>query len=429
MATKVIMPALGMAQETGKIIEWLKSEGDSVVKGEPIISIETDKVTVEIEANASGQLSSILARNGDDVPVGEVIAWITAPGEVSPHSAAQVVQQANPSTSQRHSGPPLNASLTPVAARVAAAHNIDPRLVPSTGGRVQKADVLSYLDRREQMSATHALYPASPKARRGAQEHGLDISVLTGSGPDGAVLSIDVADALARVSSGTVTASHPTPLPVMWRVMADRVSASWRDIPHFHLIRDVNAETLTGWYKSLQGQSPKITYTDLLVKLVALTLVKHPRMNSSWQNNGIVQNERIGIGIAVAVEDGLLVPVIPDADRLPLRDIASRRQAVVARALAGTLGVEDVHGGTFTISNLGMYGVDGFSAIINPPNSGILAVGRIADRVVPVNGVPSIRPMMTLNVACDHRVLDGARAAEFLGTLIGLIENPLSGIY
>jgi pyruvate dehydrogenase E2 component (dihydrolipoamide acetyltransferase) len=304
-------------------------------------------------------------------------------------------------------------------------------VLKSDGSRVQKADVLSYLE--SQKTAATTLFPASPKARRTALEHGLDVRAIRGSGPDGAVLTDDVMKAMTAAPTEppteTAEAANPAQLSPLWRVMAERISRSWREIPHFHLARDVDAAALVGWYESLQGQPTKITYTDLIAKLVALALVKHPRFNASWQNENIIYHERVGIGLAVAVEDGLVVPVILDADRLPLRDIASQRQGVISRALAGTLTVEDVQGVTFTISNLGMYGIDSFSAIINPPNSAILAVGRIAERVVPLKGVPTVRLMMTLTIACDHRVIDGARAAEFLATLAGFIENPLTGIY
>lgn len=421
------MPALGMAQESGKIIEWLKSEGDAIVKGEPLISIETDKVTVEIEATVSGILSGISAYNGDDVPVGNIIAWITAPGEAIPETASIGAASSPMPEMPRRSGegqyPQVSVPvLTPVAARVAAAHNIDPQTLKSDGNRVQKADVLSYLE--SQQTA------ASPKARRMAQEQGLDVRSMRGSGPDGAVLTQDVMKAIAdsRLEAQPEVASRAQLSP-MWRVMADRITQSWREIPHFHLARDVNAAALMDWYSSLQGLTPKVTYTDLLVKLVALALIQHPRLNASWQNDHIIYHEYVGIGLAVAVEDGLLVPVIRDANHLPLREIAIRRQAVISRATSGTQTVDDMQGGTFTISNLGMYGVDNFNAIINPPNSAILAVGRIADRIVPIAGVPAVRPMMTLNIACDHRVIDGARAAEFLETLTSYIENPLTAIY
>jgi pyruvate dehydrogenase E2 component (dihydrolipoamide acetyltransferase) len=208
--------------------------------------------------------------------------------------------------------------------------------------------------------------------------------------------------------------------------MVGRLLQAWTTIPHFYLMREVNASRLVAWREKIQRNAgQKITYTDLLVKLTAAALRRYPRLNASWQNENIVLNPEINMGLAVAVEDGLVVPVIHRADQLSLTQLAARREEIVARARAGKLPLDDLSGGTFTISNLGMYGVDAFNAIINPPQAAILAVSRIADRVVPVNGQPAVQPMMTLSLSCDHRVVDGARGAEFLQALADLIEEPL----
>src|SRR5437016_5230321 len=266
MPTDVIMPALEMAQETGKVLKWLKAPGHAVRKGEPIVEIETDKVTVEIEAPASGVLRDVTARAGDVVPVGKTIALIFAPGEAG------------------------------------------------------------------------AAGPAAP------------VGPAAGGVPTGAV--------------------------------------AWPP--------------------------------------VAATLSQHPGVNASWQDGAIVRNADINIGLAVAIDDGLVVPVLHRADTLRLVDIAARREDVASRAQAGKLRAADIQGGGFTISNLGMYGVDAFTAIVNPPQAAILAVGRIADRVVAVNGQPVVQPTMMLTLSCDHRTLDGARGAQFLGALAELIEEPLA---
>jgi pyruvate dehydrogenase E2 component (dihydrolipoamide acetyltransferase) len=211
-----------------------------------------------------------------------------------------------------------------------------------------------------------------------------------------------------------------------WQIMAQRLTQSWSEVPHFYLVREVNAGALIDWRTQAQARlNEKLTYTDLLVKLVAAALGKHPRLNARWEKETIVLNEAINIGLAVAVEEGLLVPVVHQADRLGLKEIAARRRALVERANTGKLALNDLQGGTFTISNLGMYGVDAFNAILNPPQAAILAVGRMADRVVPVDGVPAVRPMLTLTLTCDHRTVDGARGAQFLQTLAGYIEDPL----
>jgi pyruvate dehydrogenase E2 component (dihydrolipoamide acetyltransferase) len=213
----------------------------------------------------------------------------------------------------------------------------------------------------------------------------------------------------------------------MWQIMARRLTESWNTVPHFYLERDVNASQLLAWWERAKLRvSEKVTLTDLLVKLVATALRKHLRLNAAWQNENIVLNHEVNVGLAVAVEEGLLVPVIRQADRLGLSALADSRRDIVGRARSGQASLDDLQGGTFTISNLGMFGIDAFSAIVNPPQAAILAVGRIADRVVPVEGQPSVQPMMTLTLSCDHRVVDGARGAQFLQTLVSFIEDPLA---
>lgn len=424
MAKDVIMPALGMVQETGTLIQWLKSAGDSVTKGEPLMEIETDKATVEIEAPASGTLSRITAQAGDVVPVGQRIALILAPGEtessVSTPAVSAPQPQPTPVSSQSASPALKPVTATPVAARLAAEHNLDISKIKPASGQIRKEDVLAYLDLQNKPIAVTSVL-ASPKARRLAQERGLDLKSVSGSGPEGAVLANDVLTfQVAQPASESLTVSR------MWRVMADRLTQAWTTIPHFYLIREVNASRLIAWREKAQKESAeKITYTDLLMRLTAAALRKYPRLNASWLNDTITLNPEINIGLAVAVDDGLLVPVIHHADALNLSELASRRSGVVSRAKAGKLSLDDLSGGTFTISNLGMYGVDAFNAIVNPPQAAILAVGRIADRVVPVNGQPAVQPMMTLSLSCDHRVVDGARGAEFLQALADLIEEPL----
>jgi pyruvate dehydrogenase E2 component (dihydrolipoamide acetyltransferase) len=291
---------------------------------------------------------------------------------------------------------------------------------------------------------------ASPKARRLAQEEGIDLASLNGSGPEGAILAADVRAAQAQivapageerrvaneveeVANLSLPSSLPPSLEVpvsrLWQVMAERLTQSWTTVPHFYLTREVVAGQFVAWRAGIQGRGGEnVTFTDLMVKLAAIALKRHPRLNASWQNGQIVLNEAINIGLAVAVEDGLLVPVIHNSDGLGLIDLAGRRADLVGRAQNGKLAAADLQGGTFTISNLGMYGVDHFNAIVNPPQAAILAVGRIVDRIVPIDGQPGVRPMMTLTLSCDHRVVDGARGAQFLSTLAELIENPLRAL-
>ncbi len=367
MPTDVIMPALGLAQDTGKIVRWLKSEGDAVEKGEPLMEIETDKVTVEVEAPADGTLAGVRAGEGAEVPVGEVVAFLLAAGESVPKT---------------NGGQPAKAAASPAPSK--------------------SSDTLS-LDR----SGARRL--ASPKARRLAKEKGIDLDALGGSGPGGSIVAADLE------GSGTNVETSST-----WRVMAQRVVRGWQEVPHFYLRREIDARALD----AAKRASDDITHTDLLVQAVASALRKHPRVNASWRDGAVVANDRVNVSIAVATDDALVAPVVHDADRLELSAIAERRREIVAAAREGRLRPDDVTGGTFTVSNLGMYGVDEFDAIVTEPQSAILAVGRIADRAVAVDGRAEVRPTLVLTLSFDHRVVDGARGAEFLDTLASLVEDP-----
>ena len=425
MAKDVIMPALGMAQETGTLIQWLKSAGDSVTKGEPLMEIETDKATVEIEAPASGILSSIIAQAGDVIPVGQRIALILAPGEVD--SETPLHARSAPASSPKSDSTSQPLTATPVAARLAAEYNLDITQIKPTSGQIRKEDVLAFLKeeggRMKDEASSHVL--ASPKARRLAQERGIDLRTITGTGPNGAVIVSNLPVPNSQVSLPNNEGETLTTTRI-WHVMVQRLTQAWTTIPHFYLIREVNASRLVAWREKVQNNSAeKITFTDLFVRLTAVALRKYPRLNASWQNDNIILNADINIGLAVAVEDGLVVPVIHRADELNLAQLSTRRSEFVSKAQAGKLSLDDLSGGTFTISNLGMYGVDAFNAIVNPPQAAILAVSRIADRVVALNGQPAVQPMLTFSLSCDHRVVDGARGAQFLQTLADLVEEPL----
>jgi pyruvate dehydrogenase E2 component (dihydrolipoamide acetyltransferase) len=434
MPTNIIMPALEMAQETGKVIHWLKRAGETVRKGEPIVEIETDKVTVEIEAPASGVLREITANEGDVVPVGRTIALIVAAGETGGAGAAASVTPAAGASAPgalaaggRSAG---GVKASPLARRIAEQHGVDLERVSTPTGRIEKADVLAYVESRKAAAGTNGrarLVAASPKARRLAAERGLDITALLGSGPGGAVLADDVPAAPRPAAvAGTPRESAPS-VGTVWRIMAERMTTSWTTAPHFYLVREVNVTRLASWLEQARKQAgAHVTYTDLLIKLVAAAVARHPRVNASWKDGTITQNAEINIGLAVAIDDGLVVPVVHRADTLRLPELAARRADLVGRAQAGKLRPADIQGGGFTISNLGMFGVDAFSAIVNPPQAAILAVGRIADRVVASGGQPVVQPTLVLTLSCDHRALDGARAAQFLGTLADLVEEPLA---
>jgi pyruvate dehydrogenase E2 component (dihydrolipoamide acetyltransferase) len=397
MAFSVVMPALEMAQETGKLIAWRKKEGDRVTKGEPLLEIETDKAVVEVEAPADGILAGVKAAEGDEIPVGQTIAWIVAPGEQPPVETAAAAPAAR-ATSSVKSEPP----------RVTSPSASTPAQAPPAGGRI------------------------SPKARRLAKELGVDLATVRGSGTGGEIQASDVQAAAAGATSTTAPQKKSGNIEVpasLGRIMAERTTQSWTTVPHFFVSRDIDATALDKYrdrvVDEIEGEHQvRVSHTDLLVALVARTLLKHPRLNASWTVEGIVLHDHVNMGVAIAVNDGVVAAVIPNAHSATLPEIATQRRDIAERARAGKLRPVDIANATFTISNLGMYQVDQFSAIITPPQAAILAVGAIADRVVAVQRQPSVRPMMTLTLSCDHRVADGARAALFLGDLAKATTEP-----
>jgi pyruvate dehydrogenase E2 component (dihydrolipoamide acetyltransferase) len=391
MAFSVVMPALEMAQETGKLLAWRKQEGDRVTKGEPLLEIETDKAVVEVEAPADGILAGVKAAAGADIPVGQTIAWIVAPGE----------------------NPPQEESAAAPAARVVSQTRTESVPAPPSQPVASNARI-------------------SPKARRLAKELGVEISTLRGSGPGGEILASDVQAAVPASPGSAAPGKESSTLEVptsIGRLMAERTTQSWTTVPHFFVSRELDATALKQHRERLvaeieRSHGIRITHTDLLIALVARTLLKHPRLNSSWTAQGIRLHASVNMGVAIAVNDGVVAAVIPNAHTACLAEIATQRRAVAERARAGKLRPADIADATFTISNLGMYHVDAFSAIITPPQAAILAVGAITDRVVVVDGEPSVRPMMTLTLSCDHRVADGARAAMYLDDLAAAMQAP-----
>ena len=333
---------------------------------------------------------------------------------------------------------------SPLARRIAEEHGVDLARIKTASGKIEKADVLAFVESRKRGADQWRDGGASRRgvaegaAARGGARGGSERGARVGAGRGGAGGGCSCGRGAGHrrpLTTGPLT-TGPLTLPspqrgegvgTVWRIMAERMTASWTTAPHFYLVREVNVARLVAWLATARKQTgARITYSDLLVKLVAATLAQHPRVNVSWKDGALERHAEINIGLAVALEDGLVVPVIARADTLGLKDIATRREDLVARAQTGKLRPADIQGGVFTISNLGMYGVDAFSAIVNPPQAAILAVGRIADRVVPVNGQPAVQPTMTLTLSCDHRALDGARGAQFLGALADLIEEPLA---
>jgi pyruvate dehydrogenase E2 component (dihydrolipoamide acetyltransferase) len=393
MAFSVVMPALEMAQETGKLIAWRKKEGDAVVKGEPLLEIETDKAVMEVEATADGILAGITGVVGTDIPVGQTIAWIVAPGEKPPAEEKSATPAARGKT-ETHSAP------------VAAASTPEPPA--SQAARI------------------------SPKARRLAKELGIDIASVRGSGPGGEILASDIqaASATPAASSAAPAKAANVEVPTtLGRLMAERTTQSWTSVPHFFVTRDIDATALNQYREKLvaeieRSHNIRITHTDLLVALTSRVLLKNPRLNSSWTADGIRLHDHVNMGVAIAVNDGVVAAVIPNAHAATLPEIAIQRRDVAERARSGKLRPADIADATFTISNLGMYQVDHFTAIITPPQAAILAVGGISDRVVAVDGKPAVRPMMTLTLSSDHRAVDGARAAMFMKDLAEAITHP-----
>ena len=405
MAVSVVMPALEMAQETGKLVSWLKKEGEQVKKGEMLLEVETDKAVVEIEALSDGVLSGVTAKIGDVVPVGQTIAWLLKPGESVPQQEAHV-----------QTGRTGAAAVPASAAAGASAAQAPAEPASVAGARI------------------------SPKARKLAREHGVDIATVKGSGPGGEILADDILKASASAAGAVASAASakPASAPVaatagptgpadaissIGRIMAERTTQSWTTVPHFFVSRDVDASALNEARKALlpvvdKSHAVKVTHTDLLVAAVARALRQHPRMNASWSNGSITLNPDVNVALAMAVENAVITAVIKGADKMSVGDIAKQRSQLADRARANKLQPADISNATFTISNLGMFSVDAFTAIIVPPQAGILAVGAITDRVVAVDGMIGVRPMLNLTLSSDHRLIDGASAARFLNDVV-----------
>ena len=443
MATEIIMPALGMAQKTGIIIRWLISEGEKVDKGVPIMEIETDKATVEIESPASGILSHVTAEEGDEIPVGERIAWILADGEMIPSDEAKVLKlevKKQEASSRGVEDASKKAELTqikitPVAKRLVAEMGIDvSKITPNHQGKITKEDVLAYVSSREKdRPQADGRVVASPKARRLMKQKGFSPSKIEGTGPEGAIIEKDVfayEAALAKTGMGVqpkpITTGETLKMSRTWKVMAEETTQSWMNTPHFYLMREVDVSQLVKWRESFaQRVEQKVTYTDLLIRIVAESLRRHPRANAIWFEGKLIQREEINVAIAIALDDGLVAPAVINADKLTVEEIAVLRQDLIQRAKQHQLKLDELQSGCITISNLGMYGIDVFSAIISSPQPAILAVGRILEKPVVVNGEIVIRPMMSLTLSCDHRVIDGVLGAEVLSTISELIEEPV----
>jgi pyruvate dehydrogenase E2 component (dihydrolipoamide acetyltransferase) len=410
----VLMPRLSDTMEEGVLSQWLKGEGDAVHKGDVLAEIETDKATMELEAYEEGVLQRLLVPEGTTVPIGQPIAVI---GDGTATSTAAPPAEPMPA-------PPAAPPAEPMPAHPAA---------PPASGR----------------GAAAAQIPTSPLARRIARDHGIDLATVVGTGPGGRIVRADVEAAVAaaeahpasgpaagpapRPSQPTTVATAPAddeevPLSTVRRITARRLTES-AAAPHFYLISVVDAERLLAFRTEVNDRlaqtGTKVSVTDLLVRACAVTLRAHPQVNSSWGGDKILRHRRIHVGVAVALDDGLIVPVVRDADRKSLGEIGTEAHALAERARAGQLTPDEFTGGTFTISNLGMYGVDHFTAVINPPEAAILAVGAATEEPAVRDGQLVGRTTIKLTLSIDHRVLDGATAAAFLRDLKDTLQEPL----
>ena len=425
MATEIVMPKLGLTMESGAISTWLVEEGQEVQKGQALLEIATDKVTMEVEAQADGILRKILVPVGQEVPVSTTIGVIAAADEDIGSYVAVAPSDPTPPATPTPAASPTPAAPTPAPQAPAPATAPSPTSAPVAPTPVSPVPVSAAdADGRRP-------HKTSPKARKIAAEHGLDLAGVNGSGPGGRIVSADV---LALVEQARLAPAPTSAAPVAEglielsraeQVAAERLTASYQQIPHIHISMDVSAVWLQQFRTGYQLEGKKISFNDLIVKATARTLREFPRVNSLEEGGHFRYASQINVGVAVAAEQGLVVPVIRDAAEKTVEEIALEGTRLIDAARRGELGPDDMLGGTFTISNLGMFGVSRFTAIINPPQVAILAVGAIENRVVASGSDAfAVRPQLTLTLAADHRVVDGALAARFLARLKEVLETP-----
>ncbi len=458
MATSIVMPQMGYDMQQGTVVRWHKQEGDAVARGDVLADIETDKATVEFEAFVSGILRKIVAQEGIAIPVGDLIAVITGPDEALPEGllsgrgsgnkddapvgngatsvAAQPVSTVASAPPAASPGGEVRAS--PIARRLAREQGIDLAVVTGTGpgGRIVEKDVLNHTDAGAQTSpvATAAAeVRASPIARRLAREGGIELALVTGTGPGGRIVEQDVLnnlEAASQPSSDAASASaqpEQVDLSRMRQTIAKVTSDSKRDTPHFYVSSEVDmtkATEMRGDLNEVLASESRVSVNDLVVKACAMALQKFPKFNAFYQGGHLQMNPDINIGIAIALESGLIVPGINGCQAKSLVEIAAASRDLIARAHSGTLRNEEYSGTTFSVSNLGMFDVDSFTAIIYPPHAAILAVGRVKEQAVARDGQVTVAQIMTATLSVDHRVADGAEAARFIMEIKGLLEKP-----
>ena len=421
MATKVHMEALSPTMEEGRLVKWTKHEGDAVKSGETLAEVETDKAVMELVARADGLLLKVMVPEGATVPVGNVVAWIGKPGEKVDGAGSTEQAAAKPA--------PAAAAPKPTPA---------PAPVPALAPAPAPAPVATGTD------ATRV--KASPLARRIAKDAGVDLKLVQGSGPGGRVIKRDVEAGAAHPSTAGQPSAAPVPRSVLRapsgvpyedvpltqirKTIAKRLAASIGPIPHFFLTTEIDmeraAEAREALNQQLGEEGGKISFNDIIIKAVALALVQHRACNAWFQEDHIRYWNEVHIGMAVAIEDGLITPVIRNADMKSLREIGAESRELAGRARNRRLKPEEYTGATFSVSNLGMFDIDQFTAVINPPEAGIVAIGSIVAKAVPDADRVVVRRRLRLTMSCDHRVIDGATGAVFLRTLKQMLENPLA---
>lgn len=427
MATDVTMPQLGLTMKEGLIMEWKKHEGDAVKRGDLLFSVENDKAVLDVDAQADGVLARILVPEMSSALVGAVIAVIAAPGESvaaapSQVAPAPVVKPAVPTPV----APPAPAhSSVPTPAHSAAAvpaPGAQAPATPSAAARLADGFVL-----------------ASPLARKTAEQLGVRLSDIRGTGPEGAVIARDLAGAhpgslpqVARAGAGVPAAAQPAgvayddvQLSRIQRIAAERMADSWANIPQFTLYDEADATLLLDLAERFKKKGEPVSLTVIIAKLMAHAVARHPLLNASWLGDGSVRAYRsVNINIAVDTKDGLMVPVLRDCAGKGFAALGAEMKALAEKAKAGKLGTQDHEGGTITLSNLGMFGIKRFRAIVNPPQAAILAVGSVSERISSVDDGFEVRKVIEFSVTADHRVVDGAYAARFMASLRSMLENP-----
>ncbi len=450
MTTKVVMEALSPTMEEGRLVEWKKQEGDTVAVGDVLAEVETDKAVMELVARAAGTLLKHVVEAGATVPVSELVAVIGERGEdvsgaVGRTDSGAAGPRASKEAQATQPSPGKDRPVSMPPAPPAAVATVERRPVEKQPAREGNG-----------AKATPTRVKASPLARRIAADRGMDLGAVAGTGPEGRIIARDLETAVAAsparpapASSGPAAAPLPrgpagapytdVPLTQIRKTIARRLAQSIGPVPTFYLTSEVDMERVVEAREELRaagkresgeaGKDASVSFNDIIIKAVAMALRQHPACNSWWQDDHIRYWNEVHVSMAVAVEEGLITPVIRHADQKTLREIATESRDLAARARERRLKPEEYTGGTFTVSNLGMLDIEEFTAIINPPETGILAVGRMAEKPVAHQGAVAIRRRMRLTMSCDHRVIDGATGAQFLKTLKGMLENPLALVW